>query len=231
METKMIQNAIPEQEKRPQDQDGKLLKQQCERIREKFHPWLKLFSPMSTDVYKDFSILPEAQRKASFQVLDFMEHLVDVSITEKINPLRDQQLTWYAMGKLGLKIPSNLFSWISDTDCVEIYTDQGIQLYRNFHFFQFSSYSLEDHLTYPYFELYKRPQWLEEEMGKMVALCFQHIEEPLPISVPDHVCVETRSQGSYEGHVHFKKICGLKPTPDYNAFLVTQSVTRKKSEI
>lgn len=219
------QKNMPSSAELSQMADAIRLQEQCDRIRRKFTPHLNLYTPSQPSVYKHFQDLPETHKAPVFKVLDFMEHLIDYSVTEKMDPIQDQQLTWYAMKCLNLRGPSDLFSMIDKDDCVEIYTTEGVQLYRNFHFFKYCSYSLEELMTYPFFELYSRPEWLQSEMLKAVELCFQTPEQVTPCKVPSHPCYETKSQRAYAGTVSFKKICALKQTAAYSAFLVTSHLS------
>ena len=215
-----------EQDLKPDD--SARLRDQCDRIRQKFFPFIKLEAPQNLEVYKAFQNLTEAHKHSVFQVLHFMEHLIDHSVSEKMDPIQDQQLTWYAMRSLGIKGPADLFAWIDKEDCVEIYTTEGVQLYRNFQFFKYCSYSLEELMTYPFFELYSRPEWLQAEMMKSVELCFQTPETVINCGVPAHPCYEVKSQRAFAGTVNFKKICALKQSDVYSAFLVTSSLSLEK---
>ena len=209
----------------PQDS---LLFQKCENLRNRFSPFIHLEKPMSVDVYKDFERLPEAQKGAVYRVLDFMESLVSEAIEKGINPMRDLQLTWYALRQLGLMASGDLFQVLEDTDCIEIYTSEGVQLYRNFQFFEYCSYSLEELMTYPFYELYERPVWLEAEMRRSVGMCLQEPTQIHDLNIPDHNCCEKRSRRAHAGRVHFKKICALKASTDgtgYTAFLVSSRLS------
>ncbi|MEN0059393.1 MAG: hypothetical protein AAGB31_11210 [Bdellovibrio sp.] len=65
-------------------------------------------------------------------------------------------LTWYALRKFDLHFPSDLFNHIKDNDVIEVYDRTNVQLFRNFRFFEMSSYTLEDLLCRSWTELFKR---------------------------------------------------------------------------
>lgn len=54
------------------------------------------------------------------------------------------QLIWQALKELGLRPPSDLFSYMNDCTVVEVYSPEGIQIFRSFSFFRYCSYSLEE---------------------------------------------------------------------------------------
>ncbi len=68
----------------------------------------------------------------------------------------DNKLIWYALKKLGLIPTGDLFDLLDDSYVVEIYNPQGIQVFRNYRFFEISSYNFAELFIYPWHELYQR---------------------------------------------------------------------------
>lgn len=54
------------------------------------------------------------------------------------------QLIWQALKELGFRPPSDLFSHMSDSHVIEIYSRENTQIFRSFNFFRYCSYSLEE---------------------------------------------------------------------------------------
>ncbi len=200
------------------------LKEKCDSIRAKFGNTVELFEPVDDQVYIDFEKMPEAHQKSVFQILDFMEELVDVANEKKIDPVRDQQLTWYALRKLGLKIPSELFSVLESGDSVEVYTEDVVQIYRNFRFFEYCSYSIEELMTYPYYNLFERPAWLLDSIKQDIERCFQAKGSPVDVRSPAHFCTETRSRRKNLAHVVLKKMCALDMESTPRIFIVSSAL-------
>ncbi len=65
-------------------------------------------------------------------------------------------LTWYGLKHLNLRFTSDLLERISDGDILEVYTNDNIQIFRNFKFFELTSYSIEDIFCRPWTDLFIR---------------------------------------------------------------------------
>lgn len=78
-------------------------------------------------------------------------------------------ITWYALRRLNLIFPSDLFSFIDNSNIVEIYDRDNIQIFRNYNFFDVVSYTLEDLLCRPWPELFARVN--NEHTDKLLKTC------------------------------------------------------------
>jgi hypothetical protein len=65
-------------------------------------------------------------------------------------------LTWYGLKRLELRFPSDLFDHITNDHIVEVYDRENIQIFRNFKFFEVTSFSIEDLLCRPWVEIFVR---------------------------------------------------------------------------
>ena len=63
---------------------------------------------------------------------------------------------WRAFREFGWTPSSKLFEAMGEDHVVEIYDLNNIQLFRNFRFFEFCSYTLEDIFTRPWMQLFQR---------------------------------------------------------------------------
>ena len=103
-----------------------------------------------------FNRLIPTQKKSVIQSLQTFVTICQKSIASG-NELKDsRQLLWYAMKELGLTFDSQLFESIKNTDTIEIYNKENIQIFRNFNFYQHSSYSIEDLFCRPWMDLFRR---------------------------------------------------------------------------
>ncbi|MGE4130049.1 MAG: hypothetical protein AB7F86_00340 [Bdellovibrionales bacterium] len=84
-----------------------------------------------------------------------------VTVCEKVQDdggdLKDPvTVTWMAIKEMGMRPPSDLFSHITADNVIEFHNQDGIQIFRNFHFYQYCSYSLEELYCFPWSTLYSR---------------------------------------------------------------------------
>jgi len=77
----------------------------------------------------------------------------------------DRQMLWAAIKRLKLRPSSELFGAFGDDDVIEIYlVPQMVQIFRSFRFFSLCSYSLDDLLCRPWWELYERDEGVTEAL-------------------------------------------------------------------
>jgi hypothetical protein len=67
-----------------------------------------------------------------------------------------RSLIWYGLSHLEMRFTSDLFDKITDGDIVEVYTSDNIQILRNFKFFEYTSYTIEDVYCRPWTDLFIR---------------------------------------------------------------------------
>lgn len=69
----------------------------------------------------------------------------------------DRKLLWRAFGVYGMRPLADLLTYESgDDDVVEIYNRDSVQIFRNVHFFRVCSYTIDDVISRPFYELYRR---------------------------------------------------------------------------
>lgn len=124
--------------------------------------------PFRDNSNRRFTDLPEPVQNA---ILDNLRD--SISITERaiktgVNIEKETRaLTWWALLKLKLRPRSDLFSHLNDSDIIEIYDANNIQVFRTFNMFQCISYTLEELFTYQWFELFKRDQNVTDQLVSM----------------------------------------------------------------
>lgn len=64
-------------------------------------------------------------------------------------------LIWYALRRLKLRPPSDLFKNLKKEHVIEIHDLTGLQIFRNFNFYDFCSYSLEELYCSPWSYLFQ----------------------------------------------------------------------------
>jgi hypothetical protein len=114
--------------------------------------------------------------------------------------LRDTpQLTWFALRKMGYRPTSDLFSKLGDEQIVEIHNSSFQQVFRNFRFYDFCSYSLEELYSFHLNQLYHRD---EKSMGYLMdylqSLYAGKITSAIEYGGPPHLIMETQSVFKYQ---------------------------------
>ncbi len=141
-------------------------------------------------------------------VLGQLSNYVDIcqDTIERGHSLKnDGQLLWSAMRKFGLRPTSDLFQFITPGDIIEIHTANFTQIFRNFSFFEFCSYSLEDLYCRSWIKLYKRPAAIEIELMKVGTQAFSGLyDSTIAVVVPEHIVEETSSRRQLKLRVNMK---------------------------
>lgn len=103
-----------------------------------------------------FSKLTVEQKSKVVEHLQFFHDLCIEHVSEGYSIKDSPSFVWRAFRRLGLTPRSDLFSQLTDEHIVEIYSNENVQLFRNFKFFEFCSYSLEELLTIEWWGLFDR---------------------------------------------------------------------------
>ncbi len=128
-----------------------------------------------------------------------------------------------ALDHYGFWIHDEFWKSISHGQVIEFYGKNMVQLYRNLHFFQFSSYSLLEISVFEWYQLWQRPSVIQDTMMKTANHVMTHMTPLLVYGAPRHVLRETRDMPDRECQEHvaclvqFKyagSLCrGLERTP------------------
>lgn len=117
------------------------------------------------DSPKFFQRLPAEQQMAVFKRFETYYQVCAEHVMNGHDISDDQQLLWRMIKKLGLRPSSRLFAEIKDGDVIEIYdTQEFVQIFRNFRFYEVCSYTLDDILARPWYELYHRDQAASDQI-------------------------------------------------------------------
>jgi len=114
-------------------------------------------SPYESRPLSTFKQLPESTAQQVVHALeDYCATLSQVKADHE--HLRyNLNSVWLTLRKLDWRTESNFFNRLQREDIVELYTLEGLQIFRSFHFFQHTSYDLETLFSKPWFELFNRP--------------------------------------------------------------------------
>lgn len=104
-----------------------------------------------------FSSLPLELKETVLNSIDFFVTVCNETLAAGEDAVTSQQLTWRAMRHFGFLPSQDLIARITSDDIVEIFDLNHVQIFRNFQFYRYSSYHLEDLYCRPWMELFRRP--------------------------------------------------------------------------
>ena len=141
-----------------------------------------------------FSKLTLVQRQQIVENVRFYHELCQEQMNDGYKIVDSLVLTWRALNKLGLAPRSDLFTKVTDEDIIEVYAGDGRQLYRNFRFFDFCSYTMEDLQSLEWWSLYKRDEAITDKLYDIVGRIFTgEIEGTVVPDCAPHIVSETSS--------------------------------------
>lgn len=153
-------------------------------------------TPYTGEGPRFFALLPQAQKTL---VLDSFRAYVEVcaEVVAQGASLRDDRIiVWRVLQRLKLHPPSDLMQEIKEGEVIEIYNSDFVQIFRNLRFFEICSYTLDELLSRPLWELVER----EESITGMIVhqaskLLSGTINGLFQFDVPEHSIYERESVG------------------------------------
>ena len=159
---------------------------------------LTAFSGPNLPFFSKLSVLE--QRKAITRLEIYNQICAEVLADGK--SLKDSTaLTWYALKKFNMIFSSDLFQYITNDNVIEVYDRDNVQIFRNFHFFDVSSYTLEDLICRPWTDLFLRVN--EDQTRALIDTCLKFFTKEVTTVTPmSHVganrIVESDSPFSFQ---------------------------------
>lgn len=110
----------------------------------------------------------------------------------------DRQMLWAAIKRLKLRPSAELFGTFDDDDVIEVYlVPQMVQIFRSFRFFSLCSYSLDDLLCRPWWDLYERSDAVTERLMATAETGIARGEGITHYDVGPHIMRERDSPGRF----------------------------------
>ena len=186
----------------------------------------------SEALYKDFGTLDLGRQSMVLNNLKMMceineEILSTPEIAPKLNHKSEIKLLQRALDKFGLRAKdSELDFKISDGDIFEIYNSEGLQIYRNWNFFKFCSYSLAELLTYDWTTLYERPTSVVNALMGLLPQIFGPDATTIQYEIPEYVLTERYLERTKAFKVKMKLASPLldRQTGAVSSFITTGKV-------
>ncbi len=152
-----------------------------------FDPSLPYFSRLN----------PERQDK-TLEALKVYVDVCDLALSKAGHLRSAKTMAWAALRKLGLTPSPELFHFIEDADVIEVHDAQGTQLFRNFEFFNYCSYSLEELYCFSWEQLYHRAPQVTDDLLQMVQGIYAgELKGCFPVDLPLHDINERYSPLEY----------------------------------
>ena len=100
---------------------------------------------------------------------------------------------WHALRVMRLKGTNSLFNQIEADDAIELYSADGIQLWRNYRVMEVCSYTLEEIYSFDWLQRYERDQEMAQQVLQHVLQALNDPKNPVVVDVPAHIIRETFS--------------------------------------
>jgi hypothetical protein len=149
----MLSNLVLLKKEDPQIQEFTELAKETVRLAAIADCKLTPFSGPRLPLFSKLGILEQIQ---VIEKLKIYNEICNSALADGKSLKDSTALTWYALKKFNFIFSSELFSYIKDGNVVEIYDRDNVQIFRNFHFFDICSYTLEDLLCRSWTELFIR---------------------------------------------------------------------------
>ncbi len=174
-----------------------------------------------------FSRLPTQKKQNAVHYLRQLWSVIQHDIANQVDVGNNAVALWSALKVFGFKPGSDLFGYLQGDDTIEIYTLDGIQVWRNCNLMEVCSYSLEEIHSFEWHERYDRAevdnQNIVQTIGRMLG---EGKPRHVAAMIPYHSVNEKFSESMFRlnvRHDHFFPLT-LQGGNDVVAFLVTSKV-------
>lgn len=157
-----------------------------------------------------FAALPETQRVRTLENFRRYTEVTEAMVVAGESPVQAQQFLWRMFQRLGVRPVSTLMDHLEADDVIEIYNADFVQVFRSFSFFHICSYTLDDLLCRPFWELFRRDQELFGRMVETTKLALAgDIDGVHYWNVEIHSVDEIESPARYHAEVRYKLLSPL----------------------
>lgn len=166
-----------------------LLEDFCEQMQKAGFNSLVPYNTNSISSFQSKTITEQEGIISSF--LKYYE-LCTRCIASNIDIKDSRKLLWKILPQLGLHPTSELFDRLDDSQVIEVYWPNFVQVFRNMKFLELCSYPVADLYIKPWPELFHRPQEASDEIVRSINSCLTS-GETTPCEVKDHFLYEINS--------------------------------------
>ncbi|AFX99886.1 hypothetical protein [Bdellovibrio bacteriovorus] len=185
---------------------------------------------LSVKPYRDpalpfFNQLNENQKDIALQTLkDYLE-ICQEAHAESFSLKDSPRFCWKALRRWGLIPASDFFDKLQEADSVEVYTEEGLQVFRNLRFFEVCTYTLEELYSLEWWKLYGREESVTRDLFSIsLDLINGRIAGTLNFDTGKHDLWELSSEGMRRFVVEPRHACSLRRNGEIRGFLFTTTV-------
>lgn len=154
--------------------------------------------PYAPDGVLQFSKLPDAQREATFWNFHRYASVLDEVIRNGRSLNEDSYVLWRMFGRLGVHPRPEVMAQIGSRDIIEIYSSDFVQVFRNLKFFAICSYTLDELICRPFWELFHRDPAVTQKLIEVASAMFSgQIRETHHWDMGTHVVDEIGGAAQY----------------------------------
>jgi PAS domain-containing protein len=180
--------------------------------------------PYSELTWKRFGVLSSSQQLTAFEKFETYQRIC-ASAKADFEREDDRSITWAVLSAFGFKVCSDFFDKLEKDDILEVYNPEGIQIHRNWNFFEISGYTLGDVFVYPWNELYIRTPDDAEQVRKYCASVLSgEVRSTVAYVGPEHPLQEAFSDAKYKMTIHFKYFSPVFTDGAVSGFICTSRV-------
>ena len=155
--------------------------------------------------------------------LDLRKYVTILQETTLGRDLSNKAITKNVLDFMKLSTSEDMLNTITEEDIVEIYSPECIQIFRNFKFYETTTYSLSDLLLYDWSELYYRPsqvfQKIQVHIDKVLKTDHDDLVSDMA-DVPTHIIKEIKANPIQLCEIRFKKIAPVTDRAGRRAGLI-----------
>lgn len=149
--------------------------------------------PYSDSRLPYFSTLSDDKKK--YAIASLSQYLKICSAFKAYDKQADPKtLIWFAIRQFGFRPTSDLFSYIDSEHVIEIHDLGGVQIFRNFEFYRYCSYSMEELYTLPWTDLFSHEPYSHQKLiEKAIYLLSGDVKNVIKFDLPTHRIQEKMS--------------------------------------
>lgn len=172
-----------------------------------------------------FNRLTPQLQKEVIKSIKFYTDLCSEHVTEGYKLKDSNTFTWRAFRAYGLVPVSDLFSYIKSNDIIEVYSTENRQIFRNFQYFQYCSYSIEELYSVEWWHLFARDESITKKIMEEAYQVFNGETQGIFFSKTErHQVKELISQDKLSNFYKLKFLSALKANKRIEAVIAVIEV-------
>ncbi len=169
------------------------------------------FKESSKYAWKAFHTYPlDVQMRIVESLEKYVSTVVNIQ-TAGIRFNESKKAIWHLFGQNRWRLDDHIFSDLDESDVVEIYLADGTQFFRNFNYFQYSSYTLADLIFCPWEDLIEHESNSRGELLNISRQIFAEDASPKTrFQLAPYIAREKFSERRFTAELTSKFICPIR---------------------